>query len=62
MGRSQYPINLTDVQWRRFEPHIPGAKPGVRLGSADVREVVNAIPDVGRNGVTWWALPHDLLA
>jgi putative transposase len=59
MARPRYPSDLTDGQWRRLEPHIPGAKPGGRPRSADVREVVNAILYVLRNGVVWRALPHD---
>ena len=59
MARPAYPSDLTDAQWRRLEPLIPLAKPGGRPRSADVREVVNAILYVDRNGVTWRALPHD---
>ncbi len=59
MTRARYPSDLTDRQWRRLEPHVPAAKPGGRPRSADVREVVNAILYVLRNGVVWRALPHD---
>ena len=59
MTRARYPSDLTDRQWRRLEPHVPGAKPGGRPRSADVREVVNAILYVLRNGIAWRALPHD---
>ncbi len=59
MSRSPYPSDLTDRQWRRLEPLIPAAKPGGRPRSADMREVVNAILYVLRNGVVWRALPHD---
>ena len=57
--RARYPADLTDRQWRRLAPHIPPAKPGGRPRSADVREVVNAILYVLRNGIVWRALPHD---
>ena len=60
MARPRYPSDLTDAQWRQLEPLIPGAKPGGRPRSADVREIVNAILYVDRNGVAWRALPHDL--
>ena len=59
MTRAPYPSDLTDRQFRRLEPHLPAAKPGGRPRSADVREVVNAILYVLRNGVVWRALPHD---
>ena len=57
--RARYPTDLTDRQWRRLERHVPAAKPGGRPRSADVREVMNAILYVLRNGVVWRALPHD---
>ena len=38
---------------------IPPAKPGGRPRSAALREVVNAILYVLRNGIVWRALPHD---
>ena len=59
MTRQRYPSDLTDAQWRLLAPLIPPAKPGGRPRSADVREVVNAVLYVDRNGVTWRALPHD---
>jgi putative transposase len=59
MARARYPSDLTDRQWRRLEPLIPPAKPGGRPRSADMREVVDAILYVLRNGVMWRALPHD---
>ena len=59
MARPPYPGDLTDRQWRRLEPLIPPAKPGGRPRSADMREVVDAMLYVLRNGVVWRALPHD---
>ena len=59
MTRARYPTDLTDRQWRRLEPHVPGAKPGGRPRSSDEREVVDAILYVLRNGIVWRALPHD---
>jgi putative transposase len=59
MTRPRYPTDLSDRQWRLLEPAIPPPRPGGRPRSADVREVVNAILYVDRNGVTWRALPHD---
>ncbi len=59
MTRAPYPTDLTDRQWRRLEPAIPAAKPGGRPRSADMREIMNAILYVLRNGIIWRALPHD---
>jgi putative transposase len=59
MTRPRYPSDLTDAQWRRLAPLLPPAKPGGRPRSADLREVVDAILYVVRNGATWRALPHD---
>ena len=59
MTRAPYPTDLTDRQFRRLEPHLPAAKPGGRPRSADMREIVNAILYVLRNGIIWRALPHD---
>ncbi len=59
MPRQPYPSDLSDAQWRVLAPLIPPPKPGGRPRSADMREVVNAILYVARNGATWRALPHD---
>src|SRR5215217_5088101 len=59
MTRARYPTDLTDRQWRLLEPLVPAAKPGGRPRSADMREVIDAILYVLRNGIVWRALPHD---
>ncbi len=59
MTRPRYPTDLTDRQWGLLAPLIPPAKAGGRPRRADMREVMNAILYVDRNGVTWRALPHD---
>ncbi|MCD6030876.1 MAG: transposase [Thermomicrobiales bacterium] len=59
MPRRPYPSDLSDAQWWVLEPLIPAAKPGGRPRSADMREVVDAVLYVARNGTTWRALPHD---
>jgi transposase len=61
-GRRPYPSDLTDGQWVILEPLIRrprradgrGRPPAVAL-----REVVNAILYVLREGCRWRALPHD---
>jgi transposase len=59
MSRQRYPSDLTDRQWCRLEPLLPGAKPGGRPRGADLRAVIDAILYVLRNGIVWRALPHD---
>jgi transposase len=59
MTRPRYPTDLTDRQWRRLEPHLPPAKPGGRPRGVDLRELMDALLYVLRNGITWRALPHD---
>ncbi len=59
MSRPRYPTDLTDAQWRLLEPLIPPPMAGGRPRSVDVREIIDAVVYVLRNGVTWRALPHD---
>ena len=60
MKRKPCPSDLSDAQWKVLAPLIPAGKPGGRPRTADMREVVNGILYVLRNGCTWRALPHDL--
>ena len=60
MARRAYPTDLTDDEWRVLEPLIPGAKPGGRPRSVDLRELMNAIRYQLRGGGAWRLLPHDL--
>ena len=60
MKRKPYPSDLSDAQWKVLAPLIPAGKLGGRPRTADMREVVNGILYVLRNGCTWRALPHDL--
>jgi putative transposase len=59
MERKRYPSDLTDAQWAILESWIPPAKPGGRPRQTDMREVINAIFYLNREGCTWRALPHD---
>jgi putative transposase len=59
MKRKPYPSDLADEQWALLEPLIPPAWPGGRPRKADMREVVNALFYLVREGCTWRALPHD---
>src|SRR5262245_9592823 len=59
MPRKRYPSDLTDAQWALLEPLIPAARPGGRPRKTNMREVVNAIFYLTREGCTWRALPYD---
>jgi putative transposase len=59
MSRKPYPSDLTDAQWQLLQPLLPAAKPGGRPRQTDVREVLNALFYLNREGCTWRALPHD---
>ena len=59
MSRKPYPSDLTDAQWQLLEPLLPPARPGGRPRKTSLREVVNAIFYLNREGCTWRALPHD---
>src|SRR5947207_15944787 len=60
MARKPYPSDLTNTQWKLIRPLIPAVRPGGRPRKYDMREVVNGILYVNREGCTWRALPHDL--
>lgn len=59
MERRSYPTDLTDEQWRLVKPLIPAASPGGRARRVDMREVLNAVLYLNRNGCTWRCLPHE---
>ena len=59
MNRKRYPSDLTDAQWAVLEPWIPPPRPGGRPRKTNMREVVNAIFYLTREGCSWRALPHD---
>ena len=60
MPRKPYPSDRTDVQWERIAPLIPPAKPGGSARRVNMREVLNGIFYVAREGIAWRAMPHDL--
>ena len=60
MKHKPYPSDLTDDQWNELAPLLPPAKRGGRHRKVDMREVMNGILYVLRNGCTWRSMPHDL--
>lgn len=59
MNRKRYPSDLTGSQWAILESWIPPARAGGRPRKTNIREVVNAILYLTREGCSWRALPHD---
>jgi len=61
MARKPYATDVTDEQWAILEPLFPGAKPGGRPRTTDLREVLNTLLYQNRTGCQYDLLPHDLL-
>src|SRR4029450_14120397 len=59
MRRRRYASDLTDAQWTLWASMLPAAKPGGHPRTVDLREVVNGILSLRREGGRWRALPHD---
>jgi putative transposase len=59
MNRKHYPSDLTDEQWALLQALIPPAKPGGCPRKHDMREVLNALFYLNREGCSWRAIPHD---
>lgn len=58
-ARKRYTSDLTDAQWQLIEPLIPPQRPGGNKRTVDMREVVNAILYLNKNGCTWRDLPGE---
>ncbi len=63
--RKPYNSDLSDAQWDLIRPVITAwkaAHPSVsgHSGRYEMREIVNAIRYVARNGIPWAEMPHDL--
>ena len=57
--RKCYPSNLTDAQWQLIEPLLPSQSAIGHPREVQLRDVVDAIFYVQREGCTWRALPGD---
>jgi putative transposase len=59
MVRKAYPTDLTDVEWKCLESHLPAAHRRGRPRRHRVGEIVNAIFYVIRTGCQWRCLPYE---
>ena len=59
-SRRLYPSDLSDVEWERIKPLLPGAKGFGRKRTVDLREILNGVFYVQRSGCQWEMMPHDL--
>ena len=60
--RASYPSDVTDAQWALVEPLLARPRRADGRGrprEVDLREVVNAILYLLREGCRWRSLPHD---
>ena len=57
--RKAYTSDLTDAQWQLIEPSIPPARTGGRNRTIDMRETVNAMLYLLKNGCSWRDLPGE---
>lgn len=55
----RYPTDLTDEEWARIRPLLPGRHCTGRPRATDLREVLNAIRYLVRTGCGWRMLPKD---
>ena len=60
MNRKTYPSDVNDAEWLLIEPLLPARQHMGRPREVDVREIINGIFYVLREGCSWRALPHDL--
>ena len=54
----RYPTALTDEEWARIEPFLPGAAKSGRPAQTDLREVLSAILYLARPGGGLCASPR----
>ncbi len=57
--RKSYPNDLGDAEWQLIEPLLPAESAIGHPRDVQLREIVNAIFYVQREGCTWRALPGD---
>jgi|SRR6478672_1011806 len=60
MTRKAYPSDVTNTEWEIIEQLLPLAQVTGRPRQVDLREIINGIFYVLREGCSWRAMPHDL--
>lgn len=60
MVRKAYPSDLSDTEWQVIKPLLPAEQSIGRPREVDLREILNGLFYVLREGCSWRALPHDL--
>lgn len=60
MTRKAYPSDVTDTEWQIIELLLPEAQDIGRPRQVNLREIINGIFYVLREGCSWRGLPHDL--
>jgi transposase len=59
MSRKPYPSDLSDAEWEKIKPLLPGPNTLGSPRTVDLREILNAIFYRVDNGCKWRAIPHD---
>jgi len=59
MPVSIYPRDLSDREWALRKPVLPGAKPGGRPRSVDLRRILNGVFYLLRTGCAWRYVPRE---
>lgn len=60
--RKSYPSDLTNAEWKLIEPLLPAESTIGHPRDVRLREIINAIFYVQREGFRWRALPGDFPA
>ena len=60
MTRKAYPSDVTETEWQIIEPLLPQTQEIGRPRQVNLREIINGIFYVLREGCSWRGLPHDL--
>lgn len=61
--RAKYPSDMSKNGWKKLKEVLPASKSGTKKGgrpSEDLKEIINGIFYILKNGGTWRSLPHDL--
>jgi putative transposase len=59
MSSGIYPSDLSDREWALLEPLLPGAKPGGRPRSVNLRRILNGVFYLLRTGCAWRYVPRE---